>query len=103
MRDPQEMLVFFKSEVVHDIEETYMEAREQIKILKENHVFIKNNFNGPSQLFQKISKSLLTVLQDLSENKEDVEAFVEVLIYDRIGSYLICNLVRLYEDEELFF
>jgi len=38
----------------------------------------------------------MDALAELSEDKEDVEVFVEVLIYDRIGSYLITNLVRIY-------
>jgi|LauGreDrversion4_2_1035121.scaffolds.fasta_scaffold62829_2 hypothetical protein len=35
-------------------------------------------------------------LEELSDNKEDVESFVEVLLYDRVGSYLLSNLVVLY-------
>jgi hypothetical protein len=35
-------------------------------------------------------------LEELSDKKEDVESFVEVLLYDRVGSYLLSNLVVLY-------
>jgi hypothetical protein len=33
---------------MQDVEEVYLKAREQIQILKKNHVFVKNNFKGPS-------------------------------------------------------
>ena len=44
MRDPYEMIQFFKSEVYHDLEDEYLEVLEDIKILKENHILLYNNF-----------------------------------------------------------
>ena len=44
MRDPFEMIQFFKSEVYHDVEDDYLEVLEDIKILKENHVLLYENF-----------------------------------------------------------
>ena len=44
MRDPYEMIQFFKSEVYHDIEEAYLEVLDDIKILKENHILLYENF-----------------------------------------------------------
>ena len=51
MRDPYEMIQFFKSEVYHDIEEDYLEVLDDIKILKENHILLYENFQTPSKFF----------------------------------------------------
>ena len=44
LRDPFSMIQFFKSEVYLVMEEDYQEVLEDVKILKENHVLIYENF-----------------------------------------------------------
>ena len=44
LRDPFAMIQFFKSEVYLVMEEDYQEVLEDIKILKENHVLLYENF-----------------------------------------------------------
>ena len=42
MLDPHNMIVFFKSEIQVAIQDQYQEVCEQIKMLKENHIFVKD-------------------------------------------------------------
>ena len=44
LSDPFAMIQFFKSEVYLVMEEDYQEVLEDIKILKENHVLLYENF-----------------------------------------------------------
>jgi hypothetical protein len=48
MLDPRDMIYFFKSEIQVGVQEQYQEVCEQIKVLKENHVFIKNAHEAAS-------------------------------------------------------
>jgi len=43
---------------------------------------------------------LKSIIQDDSLSKEENEAFVEVLIYERIGLFLFRQLQNAYADEE---
>jgi len=116
MRDPFEFIQFFKSEVYHSIEEDYLDVLEDIKILKENHVLIKENFRTPSSFFKKITTKLSQSLEHRSpevqekfdqlvesQRVETLENFTETLIYERIGSHLLKSLVQLYVDDEIKF
>jgi hypothetical protein len=69
-------------------------------MLKENHIFAKNAHQGASQLFTHISGMLKSIIQDDSLSKEENEAFVEVLIYERIGLFLLRQLQNAYADDE---
>jgi len=59
MRDPFEFIQFFKESVYHDVEETYIEVLEDIKLLKENHMLIKGSELVMSKFFKKISDKLM--------------------------------------------
>ena len=103
MRDPMEMIQFFKSKVYLDIEEAYLDVLEQLNILKENHVFAKGALNAPSKLFCKISTELTSTLAGLQVSKPEKEAFVEVILYERVGNLLLGRLGKLYHVEDLAF
>ncbi len=72
-------------------------------MLKENHIFAKNAHQGASQLFTHIAGMLKSIIQDDSLSKEENEAFVEVLIYERIGLFLMRQLQSAYADDEQLF
>ena len=98
---------------------------EDIKLLKENHVFLKNNWTEPSKFFNQFSKKFKQTLSECAEvsrvfnfPKEDededdmnaktrrtelVENFTETLIYERIGHYLYTVLLGLHLDGEMKF
>ena len=57
----------FKSEIYHSVEDDYLEFLEQIKILKENHVFLKKNFSEPSKFFNQFTKSFKDILAGCSD------------------------------------
>lgn len=65
---------------------------EQIKMLKENHVFIKNGHQSASNLFKQIVKQLKDAVWDDSMSNEENTSFVEVLLYERCGLYLLRSL-----------
>lgn len=64
-----EMIQFFKSKIYLDIEEAYLDVLEQLRILKENHVFAKNCLKAPSKLFGEIVVQLTSTLEDLTVSK----------------------------------
>ena len=109
------MIQFFKSEVYLVMEEDYQEVLEDIKILKENHVLLYENFQSPSKFFQTIvakfsdklesTEPIENLSQSLTESRrnEFLENFTETLIYERVGSYLLKSLVKLYCNDELNF
>ena len=115
LRDPFAMIQFFKSEVYLVMEEDYQEVLEDIKILKENHVLLYENFQSPSKFFQTIvakfsdklesTEPIENLGQSLTESRrnEFLENFTETLIYERVGSYLLKSLVKLYCNDELNF
>lgn len=100
MRDPHDMIYFFKTEIQMTIQDEYDEVCQHIKMLKENHIFAKNAHHGASQLFMHIVGMLKSVIQDDSLSKDENEAFVEVLIYERIGLFLFRSLQNAYVDDE---
>ena len=52
------MIQFFKSQVYLEIEEEYSEVLEDIKLLKENYMLIRDNFDTPSRFFREIAAKL---------------------------------------------
>lgn len=64
MRDPYEIVQFFKMKVFLEIEESYEDFLEQIRCLKENHILMKGHEKAQSKTFKKIAdnlkKSLIT-------------------------------------------
>jgi len=93
----------------------YLEVLQDIKILKENHVLLRDNFRTPSQYFKKTADKLVNYLKhttsvpDLCKDYPKAEAtqvyenFTETLIYEQIGSYLIKSMVNLYISDEIDF
>ena len=85
---------------------------EEIKLLKENYMLMKDNFDTPSNFFREIATKLYDRLDSaetvqaamnlLSENQrgEFLENFTDTLIYERIGGYLLKSLVTLYQPDE---
>lgn len=43
MRDPYEFNMFFKQNVYHEVDDTYHDFLEDIKILRENHIMVKGH------------------------------------------------------------
>ena len=56
------MIQFFKSQVCLEIEEEYSEVLDDIKILKENYMLMRDNFDTPSKFFREIATKLSTRL-----------------------------------------
>jgi hypothetical protein len=95
--------------------EDYLDVLQDIKILKENHILLRENFKAPSAFFKEIGSKLQNKLnqapsvaqiweQNANTSKNEVlENFAETLIYERIGSYLLKQLVSLYLPDELDF
>lgn len=69
-------------------------------MLKENHVFVKNAHTGASQLFKQIVNMLKEAIWDDSMSNEENVSLVEVLLYERVGLYLLRQLQSAYVDEE---
>jgi hypothetical protein len=42
------IILYFKSAVLHEMQYEYLEVLQDIKILKENHVLLRDNFRTPS-------------------------------------------------------
>ena len=58
MVDPHDIIYFFKSEVQVSVQEQYQDVCEQIKFLKENHIFHKDALEGPSACFNSLAALL---------------------------------------------
>lgn len=52
------MIQFFKSQVYLEIEEEYSEVMEDIKLLKENYMLMRDSFDTPSGFFREIAAKL---------------------------------------------
>lgn len=112
MRDPYQFIQFFKQNVYHEVEETYHDFLEDIKILRENHIMIKGHERASGRNFIKIGQKFKQHLEQLQIihlafqqypdqiKKETIENLAETLIYERIGTYLRRQLVNLYQYEE---
>ncbi|TNV77955.1 hypothetical protein FGO68_gene5268 [Halteria grandinella] len=112
LRDPYEIVQFFKMKVFLEIEESYEDFLEEIRCLKENHILMKGHERAQSKTFKKIAENLKKSLVNtksvqeqyggLSENmrNEGIDNLVETLIYERIGAYVRKNLTKQYEEEE---
>ena len=57
------MIQFFKSQVALEIEEEYSEVLEEIKLLKQNYMLMKDSFETPSGFFRQISEKLQNTLE----------------------------------------
>ena len=96
----------------HEVEETYHDFLEDIKILRENHIMIKGHERASGKNFIKIGQKFKQHLEQLQIihlafqqypdqlKKETIENLAETLIYERIGTYLRRQLVNLYQYEE---
>jgi len=62
------MIQFFKSQVYLEIEEEYSEVMEDIKLLKENYMLMRDSFDTPSNFFREIA----TKLYDRLDSAESV-------------------------------
>ncbi|CDW91715.1 UNKNOWN [Stylonychia lemnae] len=123
MRDPFELVQFFKQRVFFEMEENYEDFLEEIRILKENHILMKGHEHNQSKYFKRIAENLKKNLLKTDSVQEEfgrandkdkdmaIDNFVETqyfmdqlmidsLIYERIGSYLRRNLINMYQDEE---
>lgn len=109
------MIQFFKSQVLPEIEEEYSEIFEDIKLLKENYMLMRDGFDQPSNFFREIAgklhdrldsaHSIQAVMRLLPEDRrtEFLENFCDTMIYEKIGSYLLKSLASLYTEDELSF
>lgn len=52
------MIQFFKSQILMTIDEEYSDVLDQIKLLKENYMLVKDNLDTPAQFFREIATSL---------------------------------------------
>lgn len=69
------MIQFFKSQVYLGMEEEYAEVMDDIKLLKENYMLIKDSFEAPSGFFREISMKLHEKL----ESTEAVQAAMNLI------------------------
>ena len=65
MRDPYEFNMFFKQNVYHEIDDTYHDFLEDIKILRENHIMVKGHEKTQGRNFMNIGKKFKKVLEQL--------------------------------------
>jgi len=54
MRDPNEFINFFKTNVYFEVDDLYHDFLEDIKILRENHIMIKGHEKTSGRNFIKI-------------------------------------------------
>ena len=52
------MIKFFKSQVLLEMPDEYTDFQEQVKLLKENYMLIKDCFDTPSSFFREIATKL---------------------------------------------
>ena len=69
------MIQFFKSQVYLEIEDEYSDLLEEIKLLKENYMLMKDSFDTPSSFFREIA----TKLYDRLDSAETVQAAMNLL------------------------
>ena len=69
------MIQFFKSQVYLEIEDEYSEVMEDIKLLKENYMLMRDNFDTPSNFFREIA----TKLQDRLDAAQSVKTVMSFL------------------------
>eukprot|EP00347_Sterkiella_histriomuscorum_P000874 403374192 len=112
MRDPFELVQFFKQKVFFEMSEYYEDFLEEIRILKENHILMKGHEHNQSKHFKKIAENLKKNLLKTESVQEQfggvddkirdiaIDNFVETLMYERIGAYIRRNLISMYEEEE---
>ena len=54
MRDPYEFINFFKQNIYHEVDDTYHDFLEDIKMLRENHIMIKGHERSSGKNFISI-------------------------------------------------
>ena len=52
------MIQFFKSQVYMEVEDEYSEVLDDIKLLKENHMLIRDCFDEVSKFYREIAAKL---------------------------------------------
>jgi hypothetical protein len=65
MRDSWDFINFFKQVIYHEVEETYHDFLEDIKMLRENHIMIKGHEKASGNNFIRLGKKFLPKLEKL--------------------------------------
>ena len=65
MRDSWDFINFFKQVIYHEMEETYHDFLEDIKMLWENHIMIKGHEKASGNNFIKLGRKFLQKLEKL--------------------------------------
>ena len=60
---PYRMIQFFKSQVYLEIEDEYQDVLDDIKLLKENYMLVKQNLGTPAEFFRQIAQKLYDRLE----------------------------------------
>ena len=77
MRDPYEIVQFFKMKVFLEIEESYEDFLEEIRCLKENHVLMKGHERAQGKTFKKIAENLRKSLVTTKSVQEQYGGLLE--------------------------
>ena len=78
------MIQFFKSQVLLTIEEEYSEVLDQIKLLKENYMLVKDHLDGPATFFRDIA----ILLHDRLDGSEAVGVALSYMPEEKRADFL---------------